>query len=53
MTWAPKSGGLQGVSIYKWSGTTWFFLTWMANTGFENLYGPVFNQSIASYQIPE
>jgi hypothetical protein len=53
MIWAPKSGGLQGVSIYKWSGTTWFFLTWMANTGFEALYGPVFNQSIGSYQIPE
>jgi hypothetical protein len=53
MTWSPKSGGLQGLSIYKWSGTTWFILTWMANTGFEALYGPVFNQSIGSYQIPE
>ena len=53
MTWAPKSRGLKGVSIYKWSGTTWFFLTWMANSGFENIYGPVFNQSIASYVLPE
>jgi hypothetical protein len=53
LTWAPKSGGLQGVSIYKWSGTYWYFLTWMANAGFEGVYGPVFNQSIGSYTIPE
>jgi hypothetical protein len=53
MSWAPKSGGVQGLSIYKWSGTYWYFLTWMANAGFETVYGPVFNQSIGSYTIPE
>ena len=53
LNWAPKSGGLQGLSIYKWSGTQWFFLTWMANAGFENIYGPVFNQSIPSYTLPQ
>ncbi len=53
MSWAPKSGGLQGLSIYKWSGTKWYFLTWMANAGFEGVYGPVFDQSIGSYKIPE
>jgi hypothetical protein len=52
MTWAPKSGGVVGLSIYKWNGTVWYMMTWMANVGFEVLYGPVFNQSMASYQIP-
>ena len=52
-TWAPKAGGFQAVIIYKWSGTTLFMLSWLVDTGFENIYGPVFNQSIASYQIPQ
>jgi len=53
MTWASKPGGVQGVSTYKWSGTTLYYLSWMFNTGFEKSYGPVFDQSLASLQIPE
>ncbi len=52
LAWAPKSGGVQGVSIYKWSGTVWYMLVWMINSGFENIYSSVFSQSIASYTIP-
>ena len=52
MTWASKSANLQGTSIYQWSGTKWFFLTWMVNGGFENIYAPAFNQSIASFETP-
>ena len=51
-TWASKSAGLQGVSIYKWSGTTWFFISWVHNTALKKSYGPVVDQSIASYKIP-
>ncbi len=53
MSWAPKSGGLQAASIYKWSGKVWFILTWMANTGFEKTYGPAFSQSMDSYTLPK
>jgi hypothetical protein len=53
MSWAPKSGGLQAASIYKWSGKVWFILTWMANTGFEKTYGPAFNQSMDTYTLPK
>jgi hypothetical protein len=53
MSWAPKSGGLQAASIYKWSGKMWFALTWMVNSGFEKIYGPAFNQSMDSYTLPK
>jgi hypothetical protein len=53
MSWASKSAGAVGLNIYKWSGSIWYFLLWLANPGFENIYGPAFDQSIASYAIPE
>lgn len=53
MSWAPKSGGLQAATIYKWSGKMWFALTWMVNSGFEKIYSPAFNQSMDSYTLPE
>ena len=52
-TWASKAGGLGGLSIYKWSGTIWYFLTWVLSAGSGKSYSPVLDQSIASYQIPE
>lgn len=53
LSWAPKSGGLQGASIYKWNGKVWFTLLWMTNTGFEKTYGPAFSQSMESYALPK
>lgn len=53
MLWAPKSGGLQAASIYKWNGKFWFILTWMVNSGFEKTYSATFNKSMESLSIPE
>jgi hypothetical protein len=53
ITWAPKSGGLQGITIYKWKGTIWYGLTWEVNAGSETNYVPVLNQSIVSFKVSE
>ena len=53
ITWAPKAGGLQGITIYKWKGTIWYGLTWEFNAGSETNYVPVLNQSIVSFQVSE
>ena len=53
MTWASKTSNVQGTSIYKWSGTTWFFLTWLLNSSLEKTYSLSLDQSLISYELRE
>ena len=52
-TWASKSGGIEGTSFYETRGTSFLMLTLFCDKEYKNIFDPLFNRIIASYQLPE
>jgi hypothetical protein len=52
LTWESRSGGFSGISFFETRGTTFLMLSWLADSGFEEVYGPVFDGTLASYTVP-
>ncbi len=52
LTWESRSGGFSGISFFETRGTSFLMLSWLVNEGYEDVYGPVFDGTLASYAIP-
>jgi hypothetical protein len=52
LTWTSRSGGFSGQSFFETRGTTFLMLSWLVDSGYEDMFGPVFDNTLATYKIP-
>jgi hypothetical protein len=52
LDWTSKEGGYSGQSFFETRGTTFLMLSLLAGEGFEEVYGSVFDNTLATYAIP-
>jgi hypothetical protein len=53
LTWTSRSGGFSGQSFFETRGTTFLMLSWLVDNGYEDMFGPVFDNTLSSYTIPQ
>jgi hypothetical protein len=53
LTWTSKKGGYSGQSFFETRGTTFLMLSWIVGNGYEEMFGPVFDNTLATYSIPQ
>jgi hypothetical protein len=53
LTWTSRSGGFSGQSFFETRGTTFLMLSWLVDNGYEDTFGPVFDNTLATYSIPQ
>jgi hypothetical protein len=53
LIWTSRSGGYSGISIFETRGTTFLMLSWLVDNGYEEMFGPVFDNTLSSYSIPQ
>jgi hypothetical protein len=52
LTWESRNGDFSGVTFFETRGTTFLMLSWLVNDGYEEIYSPVFDNTLATYTIP-
>lgn len=52
LTWTSKKGGYSGQSFFETRGTTFLMLSWLVDSGYEDMFGPVFDGVLSSYKVP-
>jgi hypothetical protein len=52
LTWESRSGNFSGISFFETRGTTFLMLSYLVDGGYEDIYGPVFDNTLATYAIP-
>ena len=53
LTWTSRQGGYSGQSFFETRGTTFLMLSWVVAGGYEEMFGPVFDNTLATYSIPQ
>jgi len=52
LTWHSPSGGTSGMTFFETRGTTFLMLTLGSDDSLSSLYTPIFDNVIATYQVP-
>jgi hypothetical protein len=52
LTWESRDGGFSGISFFETRDTAFLMLTWLVSEGYDEVYGPVFDNTLATYAIP-
>jgi len=53
LTWTSRSGGYSGQTFFETRGTTFLMLNWLVDKGYEEMFGPVFDNTLSTYSIPQ
>jgi hypothetical protein len=52
LDWTSRSGGFSGQSFFETRGTTFLMLSQLVDSGFEDAYGTVFENTLSTYAVP-
>lgn len=52
LIWYSKSGGYSGTTFFETRGTTFLMLTWFSYDPYYDLYLPVWNDLLSTYDVP-
>jgi hypothetical protein len=52
-TWSSMIGNIEGTTFYETRGNFFLMLTFLSDIDVNNIFDPLFNLIIESYQLPE